>query len=151
MWSMLTDLLPHQQAAAIALALQGSAKELVQSISPWELLQGGVVNGAALDPVSYILVALHRRFAQLEEETRLSAQMDMWSFARRPNENINALLSRYDTIRNRARTEGQFVMNHEGMSLQLLRAIGIGPQRFLELLQPFNLSLIHISEPTRPY
>ncbi len=59
MWSMLTVLLPHQQAAAICLRLEGGAKEMVPNIAPVEVMNSGVVNGIELDPVSYMLVALH--------------------------------------------------------------------------------------------
>ena len=120
LWSMLTDLAPRQQAAAIVLRLQGAAKELARTLTPQEITTGGIVNGVQLDPVSYIVLGLHARFAQLGEETRLVATTEMLSFHRKPNESINEVLTRYEVVRQRARVEGQFVMSTEGCALQLL-------------------------------
>jgi hypothetical protein len=141
LWSMLTDLAPHQQAAAIILRLQGAAKELARTLTPQEITTGGVVNGVQLDPVSYIVLGLHARFAQLGEETRLVAMTEMLSFHRKPNENINEVLTRYEVVRQRARVEGQFVMSTEGCALQLLRACGVNTTQLMQLLQPFGTNL----------
>ena len=67
--------------------------------------------------------------------------IEMLAFARRPGENINSLLARYEVVRQRAATEGQLVMSVEGQSLQILRAVGVGPQHLFTLLQPFGGSL----------
>ena len=64
---MLTDLQPHQQAAAIVMRLGGSAREMARMITPQELMNGGVQNGVLVDPVTYLLGALHARFSALEE------------------------------------------------------------------------------------
>ena len=141
LWSMLTDLAPHQQAAAIILRLQGAAKELARTLTPQEITTGGIVNGVQLDPVSYIVLGLHARFAQLGEETRLVAMTEMLSFHRKPNENINEVLTRYEVVRQRARVEGQFVMSTEGCALQLLRACGVNTTQLMQLLQPFGTNL----------
>ncbi len=99
---------------------------------------GGVRNGVQLDPVSYLMAALQDRFAALDEETRLASMTEMLAFARGPGESINALLSRYEIVRMRAATEGQFVMSVEGCALQLLRACSIHPQQLFQTLQPFG-------------
>ncbi len=40
-------------------------------ITPQELINGGLAaNGQQVDPVTYLLTALHQRYAQLEEESR---------------------------------------------------------------------------------
>ena len=93
---MLTDLQEYQEAATIVMRLGGAARELVRAITPNELIAGGVINGVQLAPVSYIIAGLQMRFAQLEDETRLAAGDQLLSFRRRPNESINATLSRYD-------------------------------------------------------
>ena len=138
LWIMLTDLQPHQQCAAIIMRLGGAAREMARMITPQEMAQGGVLNGIAVDPVTYLLSALHARFAALEEESRLTSMIEMLAFARRPGETINALLARYETVRQRAAVEGQFVMSMEGCSLQILRACGIQSQHLFTLLQPFG-------------
>ena len=137
-WIMLTDLQVHQQCAAIVMRLGGSAREIGRMLSPQEMMLGGQINGVQYDPVSYLLQALHRRFSALEEESRLTAMTEMLAFARRPGETINSLLARYDTVRQRAQAEGQFVMTVEGCALQILRAVGVGTQHLFTLLQPFG-------------
>ena len=137
-WIMLTDLAPHQQCAAILTRLGGAARELARTISPQEIMNGGVINGQQLDPVTFLLTSLHNRFSALEEESRLQAMTEMLAFQRRQGEYINSLLARYDTVRQRAAVEGQFTMSIEGCSIQLLRAVGIGHQHLPLLLQPFN-------------
>ena len=74
------------------------------------------------DPVTYLLGALQLRFANLEEETRLQSMTEMLAFARRQGEDINALLTRYEVVRQRAANEGRFVMSVERSALQILRA-----------------------------
>ena len=141
LWSMLTDLAPHQQVAAIILRLEGAARELARTLTPQEITQGGMINGVMVDPVSYIVYGLHARFAQLGEESRLVAMTEMLSFARGPRESINEVLTRYEIVRQRARTEGQFVMSTEGCALQLLRACGVNTTQLMQLLQPFGTNL----------
>jgi len=138
LWIMLTDLQPHQQCAAIIMRLGGAAREMARMITPQEMAMGGMVNGIAVDPVTYLLGSLHARFAALEEESRLTSMTEMLAFARRPGETINALLARYETVRQRAAIEGQFVMSIEGCSLQVLRACNIQSQHLFTLLQPFG-------------
>ena len=40
LWVMMTDLQPHQQAAAIIMCLGGSAREMARTMTPQELGQG---------------------------------------------------------------------------------------------------------------
>ena len=63
MWMMLTDLQPHQQAAAIVLRLGGSAREVVRGITADEMMNGGNMYGQHLEPVTYIVAGLQARFA----------------------------------------------------------------------------------------
>ena len=141
LWIMLTDLQPHQQCAAIITRLGGSAREMARMISPQEILQGGMRNGVLQDPVTYLLATLQDRFAALDEEARLASMTEMLAFSRRPGESINALLARYEIVRQRAATEGQFVMSVEGCALQLLRACNIRPEQLMLLLQPYGGSM----------
>ena len=118
--------------------LHGSARGLGRTVTPLEIMHGGVVNGQQLDPVSYIIHGFHTRFALLDEEAILSAMTEMMAFARRPNESINALLSRHEVVRQRAAAEGQFVMSIEGLSLQILRTRSVNSQQLFQCLQSFN-------------
>ena len=67
------------------------------------------MNGQPLDPVSYLLVGLETRFAQLADETRLAAMNELTAFQRKPHESINAVLARYQLVRQRANADGGFV------------------------------------------
>ena len=107
-------------------------------ISPQEIMTGGWRDGRLLDPVTYLLGALQLRFANLEEETRLQSMTEMLAFSRRPGENINALLARYEVVRQRAANEGHFVMSIEGCALQILRAVGIHANQLTNLLHQFG-------------
>ena len=138
LWVLLTDLLPHQQCAAIIMRLGGAAREMARMITPVEMVNGGLRNGVLVDIVTYLLGAIHARFAALEEESRLTTMTEMLAFARKPGESINALLARYETVRQRAAVEGQFQMSIEGCSLQILRAIGVHSHQLIMLLQPFQ-------------
>ena len=139
-WVMLTDLQPHQQCAALIMRLGGSAREMARMITPQEMYHGGSFEpgGEIVDPVTYLLGSLHSRFSALEEESSLSAMTEMMAFARRPGENVNSLIARYETVRQRAALEGQFVMTMPGCALQLIKACGMGPQHLFILLQPFQ-------------
>jgi hypothetical protein len=81
---------------------------------------------------------LQLRFANLEEESRLQSMTEMLAFARKPGENVNALLARYEVVRQRAANEGRFVMSIEGCALQLLRATGVQPAQLTTLFQQFG-------------
>ena len=52
LWVLLTDLLPHQQCAAIILRLGGAAREMARMITPQEMVNGGMRNGVLVDPVN---------------------------------------------------------------------------------------------------
>ena len=134
LWIMLTDLQPHQQCAAIIMRLGGSAREMARMITPQEMMNGEMLNGVQVDPVTHLPGLLHARFSQLEEESRLTAMTEMLAFHRKSGETINALLARYEVVRQRAAVEGQFVMSVEGCALQLLRACGIQAQHLFNLL-----------------
>ena len=166
LWIMLTDLQPHQQCAAVITRLDGTARAIGRMMTTFEITTGGVVNGVMVDPVTYLIHALHQRFSNLEEEGRLQSMTEMLAFERRPGESINSLIARYETVRQRAAIEGQLVISMEGCALQLCRAIGIRADQLPNYLQPFqgrfpqtenefsqlcrNLRLVgHINEGTR--
>ena len=82
LWTLLTDLQPHQQCVAIIMRLGGAAKEMARMMTPNEMVNGGMRNGILVDPVTYLLGALHARFSALEEESRLTTMTEMLSFIR---------------------------------------------------------------------
>ena len=139
-WIILTDLQPHQQCAALIMRLGGAAREMARMITPQEMYHGGSFEpgGEVVDPVTYLLGSLHARFSALEEESSITAMNEMIAFARKPGEHINSLIARYETVRQRAALEGQYVQAVPGCALQLMKACGMGPQHLFILLQPFQ-------------
>ena len=142
LWSISSELQPHQQAAMIISQLSGPARELARSITPQELFQGGVHNGNHLDPVSYLVQGLASRFAPLDDETRLRAAQDLLAFQRRQGETVDALITRFELTRSRARNDGGGAqVSVETGSLLLLRACGVTAEQFQALTQPFGFRL----------
>ena len=138
-WSLVsTDLDESQQAGAIVLELSGEARNLVRNLSMQELQNGGMVNGQPVGPVSYILSHLALRFAPLGEETRMNAVTELMQFHRNANENIDALLVRYMSLRYKAQQGGGGQMSWEMYSWLLLRACGVNQNQLLNILQPLQ-------------
>ena len=96
----MTDLAPHQQAAALIARSHGHARELALLLPAHEVAAGRIApDGAYIDPVSNLLAKLAQRFAPFEDEERNEAMLKVWNFARRPHEDIDSLLSRFDELR----------------------------------------------------
>lgn len=111
-WMLMTDLRPHQQTAAIISRLSGAAGDLARILTPQKIMHGGALRPGEeqVDPVTYLLGSLHTRFSALEEESRLTAMNEFINFARFPGEDINSMLARYETVRQRAAVQGQTIM-----------------------------------------
>lgn len=78
MWSLLSvDLGPAQQTATIIISLEGLARDLARNPSWNDINHGGVVSGQHQDTVAYLLGQRAVHFAQLGEETRKAAMMDL--------------------------------------------------------------------------
>ena len=71
---------PAQQVVASVMRLGGSARGLVRSITPDEIMNGGVFNGIPVDPVTYVVHGLQQRFALLDDEHRLAAMTQLLAF-----------------------------------------------------------------------
>jgi hypothetical protein len=65
LWCLGSDRAPHQQAVAILENLHGTAREITRTLSPTEIMNGGVQNGVHMDPVTYIVHGLHGHFSQV--------------------------------------------------------------------------------------
>ena len=65
-WGLLAaELDPGQQCAAIIQRLEGPARELARNMSMQEITTGGLINGVAEDPVTFLLTQLATHFAPL--------------------------------------------------------------------------------------
>ena len=138
LWSIASDMEPARKAASVMLVLKGAAKELARQIPPQAVVDGGVVNGVAVDPLTYLMHALQEHFGNLGEEVRVQAITELMGFTRNGNEPIDSLLVRFDSVRTRAAEQGGAIVSIQGVTWILLRAVGITDQQLLQLLSPFN-------------
>ena len=69
---------------------------------------------------------------------RLRAVTDLLGFQRIPNERTDELLTRFETIRHRARQTAGFDMGIPGISFMLLRAVGVTTEQQNQLLAQFQ-------------
>ena len=139
-WGILAvDMDPGQQTAAIIHRLEGEARNVTREMSYAEMTTGGIVNGVAVDPVTYLLAHLAALFAPLGEEARLTAMGELMNFHRHANESIDQLLARFRGIRWRAQQgAGNLTMNWEGYSWLILKACSPNSQQLITILQPFQ-------------
>ena len=138
-WVVMTDLPMFQQAVTMVSRLQGQAREVAALIPMTELVAGVTLqNGDYVDPVSNLLAHLAQRFGALPEEERNEAMMQVWTFSRRPHENVDSFLSRFAELRYRAAREGHYMMSVEGWAWMLLRQLPLGQTQVMHLLEPFN-------------
>ena len=147
-WSLIvSDIDMSQQTAMVIMNLEGAAKEIARQLTFVEMTTGGTItdeNGVASqhDALSYLLYHLAHRFAPLGEEARLQAMAELYNFTRKSNEHIDGLITRFETVRHRAREQdGGITINWEGTSWLLVKAVGCSQQQLLTLLQPFNSTM----------
>ena len=81
---------------------------------------------------------LSERFSQLGEETRMQSMTDLMNFRREGREPIDALISRFDILRQRANAQGQLTLSIQGLVWLLLRACEVDDIQLMQLLAPFN-------------
>ena len=127
-----------QQPPAVCLSLRGAAADMCRAMTTQERVQGGVIDGVQVDPMTYLLIHLASRFAPLGEEQRLMAQNELMSFDRQTGESIDALITRFMAIRRRAQAGGRMAMTWEDYAHLLLRACRIKPQDMLTTFQLFG-------------
>ena len=135
-WSIYSEMDPMRKAAALVLQLRGGARMLVRALPPQTLIQGGLVNGMQVDPMTYIMHALAERYGELGEEVRMGAIAELFNFSRHGNERIDDLLTRFDCINERAQAEGAMHVSIQGITWLLLRACHVNDMQFQQLLMP---------------
>ena len=93
-----------------------------------------------MDPVTYRIAHMTQHFAPLSEEQRICAVSELMNFTRRQGESIDALLTRFMTLKFRAQTVGQagVTMSWEAYSWLLLKACGPNDTQLIQLLQPYG-------------
>ena len=104
------------------------------------LIQGGIINGNPVPPMTYLMHSLAERWGQLDEEERTQAIQQLLNFSRRQGERIDDLLTRVDVVRHRAQPTGQLAIGFEGLASLLLRAAGISTEQLTTLLEHYNMT-----------
>ena len=87
-----------------------------------QIMTGEMVKGVAVDSVTLLIATLQDRYGPLGEESRMTAMTEIITFRSNPNERTNELLTRFEVARERAASEGNYVMTCEGYSIALLRS-----------------------------
>ena len=109
-WTILSELEPCQ-ADAVILQLRGGADEFARGLPPVAIIAVGMVNGVMIDPMAYLMHSLSEKCTQLGEEARLSALTGLMTFAWRPGERIDDLITCFDSVRQRANDAGQLALS----------------------------------------
>ena len=144
LWSAATDVPVQQQGAAVVLRLGGAARELCMELDPQVVQNGQVMdlndgNGPLQRPGLFVVLrGLSRKYAPLGQEVSVQAIAEATSFAMRPGESIDSALSRFETMQFIANRDGGFNPGPSGWSWMLLKGLSIHPQRWIDLLRPFN-------------
>ena len=141
LWTIMSDWDNSRKAAAILSQLSGGAQEFARQLPPAVIIAGGSINGVQVDPVTYLMHELSSRFGRMSEEVRLESLRSLFEFHSKPNERIDTLLERFDTVRARAAEQGRLTVSWEGLSWILLRAIGVSDNQLLQILLPFQGSM----------
>ena len=143
-WASGTDLGYQQIATQVASRLGGIAREMAREIDI-NVLRDGCLhdfqdgNGPRqVSGLEYLLEGLKSRFAPLGDETSMRALSNFMKFKREPGENIDQVLTRFDTLKFRAERNGQLTMGITSISYTLLMALHLSPDNWNRYLQPFN-------------
>ena len=144
LWSMVTDLPLTQQAPAVVLQQTGTVREILRSIDPGVLAQGGVLDmmdgfgPRAQTGLTIVLYLLSQKFLPLGYEQNVMASQMLMNFQRHSGESIDAALCRYDTVRYKAAQEANLDLGPAGTTYHMLNALQVPQQMWTLLLQPFQ-------------
>ena len=109
LWAAGTELAAERVAPVVAQRLGGAAKTLVRELPP-NLLQTGrfdpVTGQQVQTGLEAFIAGLRRRFGALGIETSVKAIIDIITFRRGGNENVDEALSRFETLRSQAQELG---------------------------------------------
>ena len=95
LWSMVTDLPLTQQAPAVVLQQTGTVREILRSIDPGVLAQGGVLDmmdgfgPRAQTGLTIVLYLLSQKFLPLGYEQNVMASQMLMNFQRHSGESID--------------------------------------------------------------
>ena len=135
----------HQQGPAIAMRLQGVARDIVRVLDMNTLMHGRVIpnpnnpQGQAIvqTGAQYLLEVLRNRFGMLPQETAIQSISEFLMFSRQQGETTDQVISRFEIHRQRALTNAGLTVSETGCSWMLLMLLGIPVDKWPVLLHPF--------------
>ena len=142
-WALATDVSEGQQAAAVILRLQGTARELCSEFDPAEAQFGrdiddGMGGSRRINGLSALLRGLARQFAPLDGEGLVRSIAELMSFRVNPGEDIDSVLSRFQLLRSRAVNDAGMDPGPTGYAWMLMTGLQIPPDEWNALLQPLQ-------------
>ena len=146
-WALACELPDQAQGAAVILRLGGVARELVGTLEPHVVRDGGVrdmgdgMGARQVTGLAIILRGLHRQFAPLDVETSTSSIAELMSFRRMPGEDIDTTLGRFASLQFKAGSEGNLDLGPGGFAWLLLTGLRIPPAEWVNLLIGFQGNL----------
>ena len=141
LWSLATDLPVGRQGPAAVLQLGGLARALAREMDEYELVQGRQEPDPAtgqpvmISGLAILVRQMLRKFGSLDEKRSILAIANLLGFQRLHNENIDAILARFDLIVYRASSLASFVMGNQGLVWLLMSALHIQPFMWMQFLQ----------------
>jgi hypothetical protein len=143
LWASASDLDPVRQGPVAALQVQGAARELIRELTPQQLQHGDIdpATGQQLTGLMLLVTVLARRYAPLEAENTTKSIAEFLAFRRQPGEtidSIDALLVRFDILRNLAHARAGFAINLTGLTWLLLQSLGLNAEAWDRLLAPLG-------------
>ena len=155
LWSHgVCELDDHQRGPAVAMRLQGVAREVVRELNMAVLMHGHmipdpnapVVQGAQAPLVfqsglDYLFTTLRNRFGMLPQETAIQGISEFLMFARNRNESTDQTISRFEIMRHRAFNNGGLTVSETGCAWMLMMILHIPIDKWPILLTPFEGAL----------
>ena len=141
LWAVGTDTDPNKQGPVAAMRIGGTARELIRELDANVLVHGMAFadeNGNLVQHTGLecLIRALSRRFAPLQQELEVHVISEILQFRRLPGEDTDAVISRFEIVRDRALNGANFDMSHVGFAFLLLCVLGIPKQQWPLLLAP---------------
>jgi len=141
MWAAACDLDGPQQGPAVIMRLGGAARAMCRTIDTATAINGATIdlgdgNGlTAISGLAVVLRGLGKEFAPLDYETSVSVMAEYLAFKKLASESIDGALSRFATVRQKARAEGH-QLPPAFQSYLLLTGLHVQPLMWSTFLQP---------------
>jgi len=144
LWSAGAEVPAQNQGPIVVPQLQGEARNLANAISLDVLIHGenadwndgqGLCHHAGL----HVLIRrLAERFGELEIETVIRTLIEFFSFSRKPGEDIDTAITRFDILFTNANDHAHMSVSPTILAFIMLRAFHVAPSRWPALFMPWG-------------